>query len=214
MNQWEFRWHEGRVGFHLKEVNSYLIRHSEQLLKRDINKIFVPLCGKSLDLYWLAERIKKVVGVELVRKPVEDFFKENNINFSTKLLEEFELFQSDFIEIFNGDFFALNESMTGQFDAIYDRASIVAIDAPERLKYANHLMRFLTDDGMILLITLEYDQNQMLGPPFSVPFSEIIRLFSNQGNLEILETCDILDDRLRGKGLSKILERVIKITKL
>jgi len=66
MNQWESRWQEGRIGFHLPEVNSYLLRYSDKLLTQNRGSVFVPLCGKTLDLHWLAGRTKKVVGIELV----------------------------------------------------------------------------------------------------------------------------------------------------
>jgi len=74
MNQWESRWQEGRIGFHLPEVNSYLLRYFDKLLTQDTESVFVPLCGKTLDLPWLARRTKKVVGIELVHKAVQDFF--------------------------------------------------------------------------------------------------------------------------------------------
>ncbi len=67
MNPWESRWQEGRIGFHLPEVNPYLIRHYGEFLKKSPENVFVPLCGKTLDLTWLANRAKKVVGVELVK---------------------------------------------------------------------------------------------------------------------------------------------------
>ena len=213
MNQWELRWQERKIGFHLSEVNDYLKRHSEKFLKNDIKKIFVPFCGKSLDLSWLAKRIDKVVGVELVKRPVKEFFEENKLNYTIKSLGKFELFQSDSIDIFNGDFFDLINQQTGRFDAIYDRASIVSVEYKFRSKYVDHLMKFLVDGGKILLITLEYDQDEMHGPPYSVPFLELKNLFSENADLELLETRDILDKRLREKGLSQILERVIQINK-
>jgi len=213
MEQWKLRWQEGRIGFHLPEVNTYLIRHSEQLIKQEIKNIFVPLCGKSLDLSWIAGKKKKVVGVESVRQPVEEFFKENNLKYTIQHVDEFEIFKSNSIEIYLGDFFALRRLKIGQFNAVYDRASIVAIESARREKYVDHLMNLLTEDGIILLITLEFDYNLMQGPPYSVSFSEVKNLFSKHGNLELLETSDIIDDRFRKKGLERILERVIKITK-
>ena len=173
MDKWVLRWQEGRIGFHLPEVNTYLIRHSEQLLKNKVKKIFVPLCGKSLDLSWLAGRSKKIVGVESVRQPVEEFFKENNINYSIQHIDEFELFKSDSIDIYHGDFFALKKLKIGQFNAIYDRASIVAIESTMRIKYVDHLMNLLTADGIILVITLEFDFIS-----FFTSFSILIRLSS------------------------------------
>ncbi len=213
MNQWESRWQEGRIGFHLPEVNSYLLRYSDKLLTQDPESVFVPLCGKTLDLPWLAGRTKKVVGIELVQKAVQDFFKENKLTHSIQQSGKLNLFSSDTIVLFQGDFFDLNKEQTASFDAIYDRASIVAFDQPERERYVNHLMSFLEPGGRILLITLEYDQNQMTGPPFSVPADEIERLYAPYGELELLETSDILDERFRKNGLDGMLERVFQFIK-
>lgn len=213
MNQWESRWQEGRIGFHLPEVNSYLLRYSDKLLTQDPESVFVPLCGKTLDLPWLAGRTKKVVGIELVQKAVQDFFKENKLTHSIQQSGKLNLFSSDTIVLFQGDFFDLNKEQTASFDAIYDRASIVAFDQPERERYVNHLMSFLEPGGRILLITLEYDQNQMTGPPFSVPADEIERLYAPYGELKLLETSDILDERFRKNGLDGMLERVFQFIK-
>jgi thiopurine S-methyltransferase len=213
MNQWESRWQEGRIGFHLPEVNSYLLRYSDKLLTQDPESVFVPLCGKTLDLPWLAGRTKKVVGIELVQKAVQDFFKENKLTHSIQQSGKLNLFSSDTIVLFQGDFFDLNKEQTASFDAIYDRGSIVALDQPERERYVNHLMSFLEPGGRILLITLEYDQNQMTGPPFSVPADEIERLYAPYGVLELLETSDILDERFRKIGLDGMLERVFQFIK-
>jgi len=213
MNQWESRWQEGRIGFHLPKVNSYLLRYSDKLLTQNPESVFVPLCGKTLDLPWLAGRTKKVVGIELVHKAVKDSFKENKLTYSIQQSGKLNLFSSDTIVLFQGDFFDLNKEQTASFDAIYDRASIVALDQPERERYVNHLMSFLEPGGRILLITLEYDQNQMIGPPFSVPADEIEWLYAPYGVLELLETSDILDERFRKKGLDGMLERVFQFIK-
>ena len=213
LNQWESRWEEGRTGFHLPEVNSYLLRYSGVLLKQAPQSVFVPLCGKTLDLPWLAGRTKKVVGVELIRKAVEDFYEENKITHLIHQAGKLQLYSNSSIDIFQGDFFDLNHEHVAPFKAIYDRGAIVAIDPPEREKYVNHLMSFLEPGGQILLITLEYDQKQMTGPPFSVTANEIEMLLAPFGILELLETNDILDDRLRNKGLDVTLERVFQLVK-
>ena len=213
LNQWESRWEEGRIGFHLPEVNSYLLRYSGVLLKQAPQSVFVPLCGKTLDLPWLAGRTKKVVGVELIRKAVEDFYEENKITHLIHQACKLQIYSKSSIDIFQGDFFDLKHENVAPFKAIYDRGSIVAIDPPEREKYVNHLMFFLEPGGRLLLITLEYDQKQMTGPPFSVTANEIEMLLAPFGILELLETNDILDDRLRNKGLDVTLERVFQLVK-
>ena len=213
MNLWESRWQEDRIGFHLKEVNPFLMRFYDQLLHQNPNRVFVPLCGKTLDLCWLATKTKKVIGVELVSKAVQDFFAENNIDYLLQQDVTFQKFSSKSIDIYLGDFFDLNPEQTSSFKAIYERASIVAIEKPERREYVNHLISFLDTAGRILLITLEYNQNQLEGPPYSVPPQEIESLFAPLGSLKLLETCDILDDRFRNKGLTRLLEHVFLIVK-
>jgi len=213
MNLWESRWQEGRIGFHLPQVNTYLSRFSARLLQSAPENIFVPLCGKTLDLPWLANRTNKVVGVELVSQAVEEFYAENKISHSIQPAGKLQLFKNDSIDIFQGDFFDLTQEQTGLFEAIYDRGAIVALAQSERQKYAEHLLSFLAPGGRLLLISLEYKQDQMSGPPFSVPDAEIAMLFSQYGSLELLETCDILDERLRNKGLDGILERVYQLVK-
>ena len=213
MNLWESRWQEDRIGFHRKEVNPYLVRFSDQLLYQNPDRVFVPLCGKTLDLYWLTTKTKKVIGVELVSKAVQDFFDENNIDYLVQQNETLQKFSSKSIDIHLGDFFDLNPEQTSSFKAIYDRASIVAIEKPERREYIDHLISFLDPAGRILLITLEYNQNQMEGPPYSVPAEEIESLFAPFGSLKHLETSDILDDRFRNKGLTRLLEHVFLIVK-
>ncbi len=213
MKLWESRWQENRIGFHLNKVNPYLIRFSDQLMHQNPDKVFVPLCGKTLDLCWLSKNTEKVVGVQIVNKAVKDFFSENNIHYLTKQDKTLQKFSSKSIDIYQGDFFDLNPKDTASFKAIYDRASIVAIEKLERKKYVEHLISFLDQAGRILLITMEYNQNQMEGPPYSVPADEIESLFAPWGSLKLLETCNILDDRFRKKGLNHLLEHVFLIEK-
>ena len=213
MNIWESRWQEGRISFHLPQLNKYLERFSSHLLMSDPENIFVPLCGKTLDLPWLANRTKKVVGVELVSQAVKEFYTENEISYSIQSAGKLQLFKSDSIDIYQGDFFDLTQQETGSFEAIYDRGSIVALAYSERQKYVEHLLSFLAPGGRLLLITLEYDQEQMSGPPFSVADAEIEKLFPQYGRMELLGTYNIMDERLRNKGLYSILERVYQMVK-
>ena len=132
MNLWESRWQSDRIGFHLKEVNPYLMRFSDQLLHQNTDRVFVPLCGKTLDLCWLTTKTKKVIGVELVSKAVQDFFAENNLDYLIQQDKTLQKFSSKSIDIYLGDFFDLNPKQTSSFKAIYDLASIVAIEKPKR----------------------------------------------------------------------------------
>ena len=108
MNIWESRWQENRIGFHLNEVNPNLMQFSKELLQYNPDRVFVPLCGKTLDLCWLSKKTKKVIGVELVKKAVQNFFIENKILYFLKQEANLQKYSSKSIDIYLGDFFNLN----------------------------------------------------------------------------------------------------------
>ena len=156
MNIWESRWQEDRIGFHLKEVNPYLIKFSDQLLFQNTDRVFVPLCGKTLDLCWLTKKTRKVIGIEMVKKAVLDFYAENNIAYLVQQKEILQKFTSKSIDIYLGDFFELKPENTLPFKAIYDRASIIALEKLERRKYEDHLISFL----VYLLKSMQHKQKE------------------------------------------------------
>ena len=76
---WSSRWDEDRIGFHAVRPNPFLLQYWQHLDEIKPKRCLVPLCGKSLDLVWLSEKIETVIGVELVEKAVLDFFREQQI---------------------------------------------------------------------------------------------------------------------------------------
>lgn len=76
---WHARWANNQIGFHLDEINPYLMRHLSRLRLQAGERILVPLCGKTLDLAWLAAQGLEVLGVELSEKAVSDFFEEHDL---------------------------------------------------------------------------------------------------------------------------------------
>ena len=52
--------------------------------ERDGLSVFVPLCGKTLDMVWLCQQGHTVVGCELSEIAALDFFKENSIPYETR----------------------------------------------------------------------------------------------------------------------------------
>lgn len=210
---WHNRWENELTGFHLDEVNPHL-KANWSLLKLDKNaRIFVPLCGKTLDLIWLAEHGFQVVGVELSVLAAEAFFAENNLVAQQSQVDGFTLWQSENISIFCGDFFNLSTNILGKVDAVYDRASLIALPPAMRQDYATKLMD-LTQSASKLLITLEYDQSKMDGPPFSVSKSEVETLYQELYEVKQHVAQDVLDEneRFRQKGLDFMNECVYQLT--
>lgn len=212
---WHERWEKGEIGFHQHEFNRYMQDFMDRLEVPRGARILVPLCGKSRDMLWLAGRGFRVTGIEISERAAGDFFKENGIAFDVQKRSEAEVYAGGEIEIFCADIFSLDKRALPSFDAVYDRASLVALPPGIRTDYANHLAE-LADPGVrSLLVTLDYPQEEMRGPPFSVTRDEVERLFGRGFDIRHLHTEDCLarEPRFRKKGLTRLEERVFILQK-
>ncbi len=212
---WQERWARNQIGFHLPEVNPYLQRHWPRLTLAEGAKVLVPLCGKSLDLMWLASQGNRVMGVELSEQAVESFFSEQNLTPRMSQHGVFKVYRSDLIEVWCGDFFALDAEALADCTALYDRAALIALPPLMRARYAEHLNRFLRPGCQGLLIALDYDQTQKAGPPFAVTDEEVRVLLGERWALEALEEQDILGESWKfvQDGVTRLEERVYQLIK-
>jgi thiopurine S-methyltransferase len=176
---WLARWQNNKIGWHVDAVNRSLIDYFELLELAPGASVFVPLCGKSLDMVYLSEMGYTVIGVELSAIGVKQFFIDNSLPYSVSQINGFVLYESERIKIYCGDYFSLSAEHLSSVSAVYDRASLIALDLDLREKYAQHLTAIIPLDARILLLTLIYPQHQMSGPPFSVSNSEVESLFSS-----------------------------------
>ncbi|MBS7668308.1 thiopurine S-methyltransferase [Croceicoccus gelatinilyticus] len=194
---WHARWDAMEIGFHEGEANDLLVRHLPSLDLAEGARIFVPLCGKAHDMAWLAAQGFEVVGVELSAKAVGQFFEEMDVAPEIAGHGSLTRFSAGSITIYAGDLFALDGATLSGVDAVYDRASLVAMPASMRDNYA-HQVRALTPAAKRLLITFAYDQSQMEGPPFSINTAEVERLFAGDYDLTCLEERDV-EGGLKGR---------------
>ncbi|WP_339452365.1 thiopurine S-methyltransferase [Pseudomonas sp. JAI120] len=213
---WQERWARNQIGFHLPEVNPYLLRYWPSLTLAQGAKVLVPLCGKSLDLMWLASNGYHVLGVELSEQAVDAFFREQNLTPRITWHGVFKVYQADLIEIWCGDFFALDAGALADCTALYDRAALIALPPLMRAQYAEQLSSLLRPGCQGLLITLDYDQTQKAGPPFAVTDDEVKVLLGLQWCLEVLEAQDILDESWKfvQDGVTRLEERAYRLTKV
>jgi thiopurine S-methyltransferase len=207
---WHARWRQGEIGWHQAEINVHLQQHWSRLGAGPGERVFVPLCGKTLDLLWLAGQGHRVLGVEISRLAVDAFFAENGLD--PEIAEEppFLRYRADELEILCGDFFDLTSTHLAGVAVVFDRASLVAMPPEMRPVYAEHLKSRLTPESRILLITLDYDQAEMSGPPFSVKGDEVRALLGERFGIEPVAELDVLaeNERFRQRGLTRLLERV------
>jgi thiopurine S-methyltransferase len=203
---WESKWASNVIGFHLPDTNPILTQYWSALKPQRNETVFVPLCGKSMDLDWLAEKHNSVTGVELSKIAVRAFFAERLYTPTvTALTSTLELYEFDELTIYSGDYFSAPIEAT---DLIYDRAALVALPKEMREEYVQVLRSRLKEDGRILLVTLDYDQTEMAGPPFSVPEEEVRSLFSGMTITRLQrDEADTNHPKIK-KGLSRFAEEV------
>jgi thiopurine S-methyltransferase len=178
--------------------------------------VFAPLCGKSLDLLWLRDQGLEVLGVELAAAAVESFFLENGLAARRRAGSPFDVYDASGLRLLCGDFFALTPALLGRVDAVYDRAALISWAPSLRDGYVAHLATLVSPGKPMLLITLEYPQSQMAGPPFAVPGEEVVRLFAREFEVREIAREDILphEARLRAKGLTELFEVCYQLVRL
>ncbi|MBM9500427.1 thiopurine S-methyltransferase [Leptospira sp. 201903071] len=189
-NFWHQRWSKNEIAFHGYEANPFLVEYFKELNLNERSRVFVPLCGKTLDIPWLLSKGYRVAGAELSKIAVEQLFAELGVEPKIEKTGELDLYSAEDIDIFAGDIFQLSSPILGQVDAIYDRAALVALPEEMRTRYTNHLME-ITGKPPQLLICYEYDQSLMDGPPFSVQDEEVRRHYSNQYKLNLLTSKEV-----------------------
>jgi len=176
--------------------------------------VFVPLCGKSPDLLWLRQQGARVVGVELSQLAIEAFFSENSLPVRTDSVASFDRYQSDGITLLCGDLFRLDATCLDGVRGVYDRGSLVALPLSMRQEYARHLCHILPTDCHMLVVSYDYDQSELAGPPFAVPMTEIEELFDGEFAVEPLAEQDALPSHniLRQRGVSQLTEFACLLT--
>lgn len=175
---WHERWQSQQIGFHEGAPNAQLVRFWPELV-HDKGRVFVPLCGKSADLAWLAGQGFEVVGAELSEIACAAFFAERGITPQREQDGPFVRWTAGAITLLQGDVF----DVSGSFDAVWDRAALVALPPALRPRYAAHLRALLRPGGTMLIVTFAYDQARRDGPPFSVGDAEVLSLYSEAEKL-------------------------------
>lgn len=211
---WHERWERQEIGFHQNEINPFLAQYWQELQLAPDAKVFVPLCGKSLDMLWLRKQGHPVLGVELSPIAVQAFFRETGYTPAHTAKKRFECYEADNISIQCGDFFNLKKDDLKDVSAVYDRASMVALPPEMRERYVRHLLDILPSATRILLLSFNYHQPEMPGPPFAVSVEEVESLYKGRADICLLAQHDTLDEnpRFREHGLTQLQENIFLLT--
>lgn len=189
---WHNRWQEKRIGFNQSEVNPLLKKYWSALNLPIGSRVFVPLCGKSIDMVWLLSQGYDVIGVELVESAVQEFFAEQNIEPTVHQHVEkraIKCYQGKLedkgrsITLWVADIFALTAKDIGNINAVYDKAALIALPADMRQEYSEQVRQLSIDKSnqaaAQLLLTLNYDQSKKDGPPFSISHEQLQQYYGS-----------------------------------
>ncbi len=177
---WQQCWEKDHIGFHQDDFNPLLVELWQQwapLTKGEPSAVFVPLSGKSNDMLFIAGH-NKVLGAELSEIACRDFYAENNIEVEVSDEPRYVHYHSDRIDLYQGDFFALTAQDVESCRLIYDRAALVALPESLRTQYVAHLRAIFPAKTKLMLLSLEYPEGEIEGPPFRVTEQEVNALFA------------------------------------
>lgn len=187
---WHQKWLNNEIGFDQPEVNPLLKNHFNVLHLAPNSRVFVPLCGKSIDMIWLLQQGMQVLGVELSQDAIERFFEVLEIPPKISRIDEFFCYQAENLTVYVGDFFALKAEHLGEISASYDRAALVALPEDMRKDYTRHLS-LITNYAPQLLVTFDYDQAEHAGPPFAISADEVSSHYAQNYQIQLLESVPV-----------------------
>ena len=194
---WHRRWQNNEIAFHEGKANGLLVSYFEEQFGQRGRRVFLPMCGKTRDIGWLMSKGYRVAGAELSKTAIEQLFGDLAIEPDRSEVGDLMMYSAEGIDIFVGDIFQLTASALGAIDVVYDRAALVALPEEMRPRYAAHLGQ-MTKLAPQFLITFEYDQSEMDGPPFSVNGEEIRRCYGDRYDLRHKASVDVAGG-LKGK---------------
>ncbi|MDN5843453.1 MAG: thiopurine S-methyltransferase [Alcaligenaceae bacterium] len=210
---WLQRWREGHIGFHQDRVMPLLEKHWPALELPADSRVFVPLAGKSLDMIWLAGQGHRVLAVELSSLAIEQFFAENRL---TPVEHDSPLgrhYVAGPIEMICGNVYDLSQTDLADCAGFYDRAALIALPAADRQRYASQVYGYLPKGCRGLMLTIDYPQDEMAGPPFSVTADEVRSLYEGRWAVTQIEERDILskEPKFAERGLSRMSTGVYRL---
>jgi thiopurine S-methyltransferase len=186
---WRNYWANGLSPWHLNEANRALVGFASQAFEGPA-KILVPLCGKSLDLKWLYDCGHHVVGIEFAEEAILQFFTEQSMDYtSSPFGENGTLYQNSDkrLTLIRHNFFTLNDpSLNGTFDYVWDRASLIAVKPEHRVLYSETIKRMVRPQFRYMIQVLEYDQDKVMGPPFSITLQDMDQLYGDFASISNL----------------------------
>ncbi len=196
---WHQRWQKKEIGWHNDEFHPALVALAHKIFPVN-STVFVPLCGKSKDMAWLAENGYQVIGSELSEIAVEEFFKDVRLKPTVSESGSLTLFEAGPYKIYQGDFFDLRKEQLVACETWYDRAAVIALPESLRAKYVEKLSQLFSKGAQGLVISLSYQSQTRQGPPFSVNPEQINNLWNQASSVKHKLSSDVEMGVGKGSG--------------
>lgn len=207
---WKQRWDERQIGFHEGKPNDLLVSHAGALAGR--KRVLVPLAGKTVDMLFLASLGLEVVGVEGVESACREFFDEHGLPLVIEERDGFRAFNGGGVTLLCGNMFDATPARLGSFDAVYDRAALIALEPSTRARYLATVFALLEPRARVMLVTLAYDQAKIAGPPWSIPPDLARTLFDGFTVGDVVSRDVPRSAKYVDAGVSKLEESLLVMT--
>lgn len=211
---WLNKWQKNEIGFHLPKPHPWLVALWPQMFAQNPQAhVFLPLCGKTLDVDFFLQQGHTVTANELSDDAVVAIFERLAIKPQVTQWAGGKRYQAEGLIIYAGDFFTLSPSELTSVDWVYDRAALIALPQTMRQQYSQHLMQ-LCPSAQQCLITLDYQQDLMSGPPFALSDEEVKQHYAATYSINELKSANIIEHepRFAKNGLPELFQRVYQLT--
>ena len=211
ISYWQGRWRKDKTGWHMNKVFLPLKTFWPYLRLKPGDTVLVPLCGKSLDIDWLAEQGHHVIGVEVSERALQELMSRLPASFHPSAKGPFTCYKSPSIELWCGDILKIKKEWLPPIDAIYDKAALIALPGEMRSRYATHIQALIHSHSQIFINCFEYEQQEMPGPPFAVFEEELRAYFGDHFTLDCLHSHSLFDEltNFQRRGLHSYLKEKV-----
>ncbi len=176
LSYWKKRWQEGNIGWHNEKVDNDLQTFVKNERPSLSSPVLIPLCGKTLDIDWLAQQSFDVVGVDVSPLALKAVVARNSGAWSTQTHPKAVVHSHRRIQLWEADFFDWAQTAQATYCWVWDRAAFVAIDPSLRTHYLQAMAQLLRPDGFMLCKTFAYAQELSTAPPYSVTEAQMLAL--------------------------------------
>ena len=210
---WQNKWRENQIGFHQLSFNEHLQAHWPSLYGES-GTTLVPLCGKSLDLKYLAQ-YGHTVGIEYAQTAIQQYFQELRVEPIRGQQWGYPSFTHQQTTLLRGDFFRLGTAVKSEFDYVYDRAALIALRPDTREAYVECLAKACRRGAINLTITIDYAQHEMQGPPFALGPRAVEDLYGRHFKVDCLFSSPpaIAEGGISARGVSTVQTHVFKMVR-